>query len=153
MSELTERLNEDLKQAMRAKDKVRLRTLRSLRAALRDKEIEIGADVEEGLEEDEELRVLQKQAKQRREAIEQYESAGRDDLLEKEEEELEIIEEYLPRQLTDDEIEDVVEEAIASTGSSSMADMGQVMGAVMGELRGRVDGNRVRGIVTRKLSD
>ncbi len=153
MSELTERLNEDLKEAMRAKDKVRLRTLRSLRAALRDKEIEIGADVEEGLEEDEELRVLQKQAKQRREAIEQYESAGREDLLEKEEEELEIIEEYLPRQLTDDEIEEVVDEAIASTGSSSMADMGKVMGSAMGELRGRVDGNRVREIVTRKLSD
>lgn len=153
MSELTEQLNEDLKRAMRAKDKVRLRTLRSLRAALRDKEIKIGADVEEGLEEDEELRVLQKQAKQRRESIEQYESAGRDDLLEKEEEELEIIEEYLPRQLTDDEVEEVVEEAMASTGSSSMADMGKVMGAVMGELRGRVDGNRVREIVTQKLSD
>lgn len=153
MSELTERLSEDLKQAMRAKDKVRLRTLRSLRAALREKEIELGADVEEGLEEEDELKVLQKQAKQRREAIEQYESADRPDLLEKEQEELEIIEEYLPRQLTDEEIEDVVDDAIGSIDSSSMADMGRVMGTVMGELRGRVDGNRVREIVTQKLSD
>jgi uncharacterized protein YqeY len=153
MSELTERLTEDLKEAMRAKDKARLRTLRSLRAALRDREIEIGADVEEGLSAEDELKVLQKQAKQRREAIEQYESADRTDLLEKEKEELEIVEEYLPRQLTDEEIDAVVDEAIRTTDSSSMADMGQVMGAVMGELRGRADGNRVRKIVARKLSD
>lgn len=153
MSELTERLTEDLKQAMRAKDQARLRTIRAVRAALREKEIEVGADPEEGLEENVELKVLQKEAKQRREAIEQYESAGRSDLLEKEEEELEIIEEYLPRQLMDDEIEQAVDEAIDETDSTSMADMGKVMGTVMERLQGRADGNQVRQVVTRKLSD
>lgn len=153
MSELTERLTADLKKAMRAKNKVRLRTVRSLRAALRDKEIQERVGEEEELTEEQELQILQKQAKQRRESIQQYEGAGREDLAEQEKEELAVIEDYLPRQLTDQEIEEAVEGVIEETNSSSMADMGRVMGGAMGQLKGRADGNRVRKVAARLLSE
>lgn len=147
---LKERLNEDLKAAMRARDEVRLRTIRSLRAALTEREIELRPGGTNELTEEQELAVVQKQAKQRRDAIEQYEAAGRDDLARREHEELAIIESYLPRQLGDDEIRTIVRDVIAETGASSARDMGKVMGAVMGRLRGRADGRRVQEI-TRAL--
>ncbi len=117
---LNDQLTEDLKQAMKAKDAVRLRTIRSLRAALKEKEIAERRDGEAHLSEEQVLAVVQKQAKQRRDAIAQYEPAGRDDLAAKEQEELEIIEAYLPKQLDDEEIRRVVQEVVASTGASSM---------------------------------
>ncbi|MEX0822647.1 MAG: GatB/YqeY domain-containing protein [Rhodothermales bacterium] len=149
---LKEQLADDLKSAMRAKDAVRLRTIRALRAALMEKEIEQRQGGSATLTEDQELAVLQKQAKQRRDAIEQYEDAGRDDLKEKEEEELVIIEEYLPRQLTEDEVRGVVREVIETTGAESKADMGKVMGAAMGRLRGRADGSMVQRVAVELLS-
>lgn len=145
---LQERISDELKEAMRAKDKVRLRTLRALRTALREKEIEEGGD----LTEEQELQIVQKQAKQRREAIEQYEKGNREDLVAKEQEELAVLQDYLPRQLTDEEVEEVVAEIIDDTGASSMADMGNVMGRAMSQLRGRADGRRVQQIVQRELS-
>ncbi len=150
---LKDKLSSDLKDAMRARDEVRLRTIRSLRAALMEKEIELRQGGEATLTEDQEVGVLQKQAKQRRDSIQQYEQAERDDLKRKEEEELAIIEEYLPRQLGDDEIRKILHEVIAATGAASPRDMGKVMGAAMGRLRGVADGRRVQQVATEMLSD
>lgn len=149
---LIDQLPEDLKQAMKAKDRVRLRTIRSLRAALQEKEIKERQGGEAHLSEEEVLAVVQKQAKQRREAIIQYEQAGRDDLVAKEREELEIIEAYLPEQLGDDEIRRVVQEIVTTTGASSLRDMGKVMGAAMEQLKGRADGRRISEIAKALLS-
>ncbi len=149
---LNDQLTEDLKQAMKAKDAVRLRTIRSLRAALKEKEIAERRDGEAHLSEEQVLAVVQKQAKQRRDAIAQYEPAGRDDLAAKEQEELEIIEAYLPKQLGDEEIRRVVQEIVAATGASSMREMGKVMSATMEQLRGRADGRRISEIARELLS-
>ena len=149
---LIDQLPEDLKQAMKAKDRVRLRTIRSLRAALKEKEIKERQGGEAHLSEEEVLAVVQKQAKQRRDAIIQYEQAGRDDLVAKEREELEIIEAYLPKQLGDDEIRRVVHEIVTTTGASSMRDIGKVMGAAMEQLKGRADGRRISEIAKALLS-
>lgn len=149
---LVDQLTEDLKQAMKAKDAVRLRTVRSLRAAIKDKEIAERHGGEAQLSEEQVLAVLQKQAKQRRDALAQYEEAGRDDLAAIERDELEIIDSYLPKQLGDDEIRRVVQEIVATTGASSMRDMGKVMGAVMQHLKGRADGRRINEIARELLS-
>ena len=140
---------DDLQAAMRSGDKVRRRTLRSLRAALINAEKQAGEAVTEA----DRLKIIQKAAKQRRESIEQYEDAGRDDLAAKEREELAIIEEYLPEQLSDEELERELKAIIDDVGADSMADMGAVMGRAMSTLRGRADGNEVRKIVQRLLSD
>jgi hypothetical protein len=149
---LKEKLSEDLKEAMRSRDDVRLRTIRSLRAALMEKEIGQRQGGTAELTEEQEIEVLQRQAKQRRDSIEQYEVAGRSDLKEREEEELSIIEDYLPRQLEDDEIRNVLTEIIAATGAASPGDMGKVMGSAMSRLRGRADGRRVQQMASEMLS-
>jgi uncharacterized protein YqeY len=151
---IIDRLNEDLKAAMRAKDKVRLRTLRSLRSALKNKEIDQRQDgAEIVLSEQDQLAVLRKQVSQREDSIEQYEAAGRDDLVQKEQEELAVLEEYMPAPLSDEELRSRLESIVEEVGASSMADMGPVMGRAMGELRGRVDGNRVQEMVRRMLQE
>jgi len=150
---ILDRLNEDLKEAMRNKDKVRLRTLRSLRSALKNKEIDQREEgVETVLSEQDQLSVLRKQVNQRKDSIEQYEDAGRDDLVQKEEEELEVLEEYMPAQMDDDELRSHLEGIIEDVGAESMADMGPVMGRAMDDLRGRVDGSRVQQMVRELLS-
>lgn len=147
-STLMDAINTDLKDAMRSKDKVRLRTLRSLRAALKNEEIDRREDGSEStVSEQDQLAVLRKQVKQREDSIEQYEAAGRDDLVEKEKAELAVLEEYMPEQMTDEELEETLREIIDEVGAESMADMGPVMGRAMSELRGRVDGNRVQEVV------
>lgn len=148
---LKAQLTEDQKTAMRAKDTVRLRTIRAVRAALLAKEIEQREGGTATLSEADELAVLQKQAKQRREAIAQYETAGRTDLAEQEQAELAIIEAYLPTQLSDADIKKVVGEIIQNTGATSMRDMGKVMGAAMGQLKGQADGRRVQAMVKELL--
>lgn len=146
-------LTEDLKQAMRDKDKVRLRTLRSLRAALKNQEIEDREEGKEGtLDEPTQLQVLRKQIKQREDAIEMYEDAERDDLVEKEKEELQILKEYMPEPLSDEELKRKIRSIIDEMEAESLEDMGPVMGRVMGTLQGRVDGNRVREIVKSLLT-
>ncbi|WP_251965436.1 GatB/YqeY domain-containing protein [Salinibacter ruber] len=148
------RVKQDLTDAMKAQDDVRRRALRSLRAALANKEIakrRAGAD--SSLEGQEELAVVQKQVKQRRDSIEQYEEADRDDLAQKEREEIEVLEDYLPDRLSDEELAERLDAIIDDVGATSMADMGPVMGRAMDELRGRVDGNRVREMVQDRLSD
>ena len=144
-------LDQDLKDAMRAKDAVRLRTIRSLRAALLEREIDERQGGEARLTDAQVQAVLQKQAKQRRDAIAQFEAADRADLVAREREELDLIETYLPKQLGDDEIRDVVRAIIAETGASSMRDMGNVMGPAMQRLAGRADGKRVNAVVRELL--
>jgi uncharacterized protein YqeY len=149
---LSDTIKADLKEAMRAKDKVRLRTLRMVQAALKDREIAEREGGEATLTEEQQVAVVQKQAKQRRDSIAQYEQAGRDDLAEAEREELAILTDYLPKQLTDDELRAEVEAIVADTGATSMKDMGKVMGRAMGALRGRADGKRVQAAVRSVLS-
>lgn len=150
MSEsLLERVEAALREAMRGRKDAELRTLRSLKAALKAKELEKGRG---SLTSDDALAVVQKQARQRKDAMSQFEAAGRSDLLAKEEEELAIIETYLPDELSDAELESIVREALESTGASSKADMGKVMGFVMPKVRGRADGNKVRELVSKTLT-
>ncbi len=150
---LTDQLTSDLKDAMRAKDKVRLRTIRSLRAALLEKEISERQGERTHLDDSVAITVLQKQAKQRRDALEQYREAGRADLAQIEAEELTVIESYLPEQLSDEEIRKEVKGIIESTGASGMRDMGKVMGPAMGLLKGKADGRRVQEAVKELLNE
>lgn len=138
--DLKEQLARDLKDAMRAKDQTRLLTIRSIRSAIIEKEKEGTGP----LTADDYLAIVQKQAKQRRDAMKQYDDAGRDDLAQKERDELAILAHYLPKQLTDEEIHRTVQAIVTRTGATTMKDMGRVMGEVMSELKGQADGNRVR---------
>lgn len=150
MSEsLSDRLQNDLRAAMKQRRHAELRTLRSLKAAIQTKELEKGRG---SLSEDDVVAVLQKQAKQRKDSVSQFEAGGRSDLADKENEELAIIATYLPDELTEVELEKIILEVVDATGASSPSDMGKVMGAVMPRVRGKADGNRVRELVTRTLS-
>lgn len=143
-----DRINEDLKAAMKSKDSDRLSTLRMVKTALKNREI----DKMEALTDEEAIKVLQSLVKQRRDSIEQYQKAGRIELAEKEMAEIKVIEEYLPAALDDAAIARVVEETIVETGASSMKEMGAVMKAVMAKLAGQtVDGKAVNQIVKSKL--
>lgn len=150
---LTEKLAEDLKAALRARDEVRLRTIRSLRAALAEREIAERQGGTATLDAAQEEAVLQKQAKQRRDAIAQFEAAGRDDLAARERDELAVLEAYLPAQLDDTALRAVLREVIAATGAASPRDMGRVMGAAMPRLRGRADGRRIQALASELLQE
>jgi uncharacterized protein YqeY len=143
----------DLKNAMKAKDKDRLRVLRSLKAALLEKEISERKGGQAKLTDEQIVQVLTKAAKQRKESIEQFESAGRNDLVENEKVELAIIEEYLPEMMSADKVAELVDEVIAQVGASSPQDMGKVMGAIMPKVKGKADGSMVNKIVRQKLSN
>jgi Uncharacterized conserved protein len=149
---LKDRISEDIKTAMKSKDKVRLETVRSIKKVLLEKEVSLRPQGQESLTESQEIEILAQQAKQRRESIEQYRQAGRDDLAEKEAQELAIIETYLPGQLSDEEIAAVVDEVIASVGATSAKDMGKVMGPVMQQLKGRAEGQKIQALVKAKLN-
>ncbi|MGB3612683.1 MAG: GatB/YqeY domain-containing protein [Elainellaceae cyanobacterium] len=149
---LKDQISEDIKSAMKAKDKIRLETVRSIKKVLLEKESDIRGKGRDTLSESEEFDVLVQQAKQRRDSIEQYRNANRDDLADKEAEELAIIETYLPQQLTEDELSAIVDVAIAKTGASSPKDMGKVMGPVMQQTKGLADGKAVQAMVKAKLS-
>ncbi|MEM9542857.1 MAG: GatB/YqeY domain-containing protein [Cyanobacteria bacterium P01_E01_bin.42] len=149
---LKDRLTENIKTAMKAKDKLRLETVRSLKKAVLEKEVSVRPSGQETLTEEQELDILAQQAKQRRDSIAQYRSAGRDDLADKEAQELSIIEEYLPQQLSVDELSAILDEAIAKVGATAPKDMGKVMGAVMKQLKGKADGKQVQEMVKAKLA-
>lgn len=145
---LTDRISQDMKIAMKAGEKLRLATLRTLRAAILEFEKAKEGNVPG---EEDELRILTTAAKKRKEAIEQYREAGREDLAETEEQELAIIAEYLPAQLDAAEIEEIVTRVIEEAGASGMQDMGKVMGPLMKQLQGRADGAVVQKLVRSKL--
>src|SRR6201991_917802 len=146
---LKERITGDMTAAMKSKEAARLSTLRMVKAAVQNREIEKGGELT-----DEELtKLLQSLVKQRRDSVEQYEKAGRAELAEKEQAEIAFIEEYLPQAASREEIERAVSEAVAETGASSMKEMGAVMKAALARLAGRnADGRTVSEIVKSKLS-
>lgn len=148
MSELKHRINEDVKSAMRSKDKERLAALRLISAAIKQREI----DERINLDDAQVSAVLNKMAKQQRDSIEQYASAGRDDLVKKEQFELSIILGYLPQPLDAAEISAKVAEAIAATGAVGMKDMGKVMGQLQAALQGRADLSQVSALVKARLN-
>ncbi|KRE42479.1 GatB/YqeY domain-containing protein [Knoellia sp. Soil729] len=147
---LKDTLRSDLHDAMRSKDKVRAGTLRMTLTAITNAEV-AGTEAKE-LSDDEVLKVIAKEAKKRKEASTAYTGAGRLELAATEDAELVILEDYLPQQLDDAELERIVRAAVDSTGASSMAQMGQVMKAAQGEIAGRADGGRVAAIVKRVLA-
>ncbi len=149
---LKERLTEDIKLAMKARDKLRLETIRSLKKFVLEKEVEMRPKGQNELTPEQELEVLAQQAKQRRDSIEQYRQGGRDDLADKEAQELEIIETYLPAQLSSEQIGEIIDKIIVSVGAASPKDMGKVMGPAMKELKGKADGKKVQEMVKAKLS-
>ncbi|MEB3100693.1 GatB/YqeY domain-containing protein [Ferviditalea candida] len=144
---LSERLNEDMKQAMKSQDKFRLSVIRMVRSSVKNLEI----DERRTLSDDEVIGILKRELKQRKESLQEFANAGRDDLAETAKAEIAIISEYLPEQLSEGEIKQLVEQTIQEIGASSKSDMGKVMGALMPKLNGRADGKTVNQIVQQFL--
>ena len=142
-----ERLDSDLKDAMKARDELRVMVLRTLKSDLKYKKIELGHE----LSDDEAVGVLSSAAKKRRESIEEYRQGNRQDLADKEKAELEIISPYLPKQLSADELNVLVDKALAETNASSIKDIGAIMKVLMPEVRGRADGKVVNAAVRARL--
>ncbi len=145
---LIETIDTELKKALKAKDAQKVLTLRGLKSAIHNKEIELK---KEGLADKETLSVLESQAKQRRDSIVEFEKGNRTDLVKKEKNELELIEKYLPEKMEDSQTEKMAEEIIKKTGASGIKDMGKVMGELMKEAKGKIDGATASRIVSQKL--
>jgi uncharacterized protein YqeY len=146
---LKEKIQAEMKTAMRAKDQVTLRTLRAIKTAIMM--VETSEGFSGTFTEAEELKLLTKQAKQRKDSIQQYRDNNREDLAKVEEEELEVIERFLPKQMSEEEIEAEVKAIIADTGAASMKDMGKVMGLATKRMAGRADGKVISAIVRKML--
>lgn len=146
---LVDNIKKQILEAMKAKDAIRLSTLKMLSAALTNAEID---KKREELTAEEELKVVQAEAKKRKDAIELYNKGGAEDKAKKEQEELEILQEYLPKELSDEELDVIVGDSIKQSGAKTIADLGKVMGIVMGRVQGRADGGRVSTLVRQKLS-
>jgi hypothetical protein len=144
---LKDRILQDVKDAMRSRDKPRLATLRLITATIKQQEIDERIELNDA----QVLALLDKMCKQRRESISQFEKAGRDDLIAQEASELELIQTYLPEQLAEDEIAALIDEAMAATGAASIKDMGKVMGQLKPKLQGRADMGAVSAMIKAKL--
>ena len=149
MSTLKTKLEDDLKRAMRERNAQRRDVIRYIRSEIRNQEIRLQRD----LDDDDAIQVLSRQAQQRRDSIEAFQSANRQDLVEKERAELEIITEYLPQQMGEDEIRALVAQTVAETGAAGPRDMGKVMSAIMPQVRGRAEGRQVSALVSEKLRE
>jgi len=136
-----------MKQAMKERNKLKLDAIRMLRGAIRNREIEKQTE----LDDDGVLQVLANQVKKRKDSIEQFRDAGRMDLVERESEQLQAIEIYMPQQLSLEEIKELIDEVITDTGANSMRDMGKVMSTIMPHIQGRADGKEVNQMVREKL--
>jgi len=147
MSEVKDRVLDAVKAAMRAGDKQRLAALRMVSAAIKQQEV----DTRRELSDEDVLGVLGKMVKQRREALDQYEQAGREDLASRERDEIAVISEFLPQPLSESEIDALVDEAIAETGAASVRDMGKVMATLKPRLQGRADMGSVSARVKNRL--
>ncbi|MCJ8006877.1 GatB/YqeY domain-containing protein [Lederbergia wuyishanensis] len=146
---LLERLNDDMKQAMKNKEKEKLSVIRMLKAALQNESIKLG---KQQLSEEEELTVLSREVKQRKDSLHEFNKADRHDLAEKVQQELAFVEKYMPPQLSEEEVEALVQEAISESGATSKSDMGKVMGILMPKVKGKADGSLVSKLVGRHLS-
>lgn len=144
---MLEQLKEELKDAMRSKDNNRRDTIRLLMAEFKKARIAKGEDLTEA----DNMTVLTREAKKRREAIEAFRKGGRDELADKEEAELAVIKTYLPQPYTEDEVKALIAEIISTTGASTMRDMGKVMGQLSGKIKGRFDGKAASGLVRAAL--
>lgn len=144
MGKLMQSFNEEIKNAMRAKDEVKLGVLRMVKTAMNNAAI---AKSKNELDDAEELDVVQKQAKQRRESIDSFEKGGRTELAAKEKLELAVLEAYLPKQMSDDEIKAVCQSVIAKVGAKSATDMGSIMKELMPLVKGKADGGRVQNVL------
>ncbi|MEE4312086.1 MAG: GatB/YqeY domain-containing protein [candidate division KSB1 bacterium] len=145
---LLEKITADMKSAMKSQDKAKLNALRLLISDLKYARI----SSKEELTDEQEMAVILSAAKKRKESIESYKTGGRDDLLAKEEQELKIISEYLPEQISEEQVIAEIDSVITETGASSIKDLGRVMGLAMKKLKGRADGSLVQEIVRRKLA-
>jgi uncharacterized protein YqeY len=145
---LIEEIDDELKDAMKARDAERRDALRLILNALKTSEKEL----QRPLSEEEELQVLQRERKRRVEAAEAFRSGGREEQAAAEDRELEILEEFMPEPLSEDEVEEIVDDVIAEVGATSMADLGRVMADVMPQIAGRADGSQVSQIVREKLA-
>ena len=144
---IADTISQKIAEAMKAHDEIRLSTLKLLSSAFNYEKIA----KQHELTEDEELVVVRRQAKERKEAAESYKNAGHPDRAEKEEKELAILQEFLPPEMGDEEISKIVDKAITETGATTMSDIGKVMGVVMAKTKGAVDGGKVSGLVKAKL--
>ncbi|NBI29365.1 GatB/YqeY domain-containing protein [Chengkuizengella marina] len=144
---LSERLTTDMKQAMRDKEKLKLTVIRMIRSAIKDLEI----NERRTPDDNDVLAIITREIKQRKDSLQEFKNAGRDDLVEKLEAEINIINEYLPQQLSEEEIIEIVQQTIQEVGASSKADMGKVMSALMPKVKGRADGKIVNQTVQKFL--
>lgn len=145
---IKEKLNDDMKAAMRAHDTARLGTIRLLRSEIKQREIDnqiVAGD-------DEVLAIITKMVKQRRDSVDQYVKGGRQDLADKEQAEIDVLSEYLPKALTDDELAAIIDKAVADSGAAGMAGMGKVMALVRPQVNGRADMGKVSQLVKAKLT-
>ncbi len=145
---LTERLTNDMKQAMKNQDKFKLSVIRMIRSSIKNIEI----DQRKELGEEDVLDIINRELKQRKDSLQEFQKAGRDDLVEQLQKEIEVIHEYLPKQLTEEEVKAIVQQTIQEVGASSKAEMGKVMGALMPKVKGRADGKIVNQLVLQQLS-
>jgi uncharacterized protein YqeY len=148
MSQLKQLITDDMKLALKAQDKSALKAIRMILGAIKQKEIDERIELNDG----QVMAVIQKMVKQRKDSISQFSEAGRTDLVEVEEEELSIINNYMPKQLSESEIEAAVIKAISDTGANSMKDMGKLMGMLKGQLDGKADMGQVSQLIKSKLS-
>lgn len=145
---LLERINSDMKQAMKNKEKDKLSVIRMIKSSLQNEAIKLGHE----LSEEEELTILSREVKQRKDSLHEFDKAGREDLVEKVRTELQYVELYMPKQLTEEEVSEIVKQAILETGASSKAEMGKVMSVVMPKVKGKADGSLVNKLVQQHLS-
>lgn len=149
---MQERFNEALKEAIKSKDKIRVSTLRLITAAIKDRDIAArSADSGSGITDEQILEILAKMVKQRQESATTYDEAGRLELAEQERAEIVVIEEFLPQQLSEDEVSAAVDAAIAELGAETLKDMGKVMGLLKGQYAGQMDFGKASGLVKQKL--
>jgi hypothetical protein len=148
MSQLKQLITDDMKSALKAQDKAALKAIRMILGAIKQKEIDERIDLNDG----QVMAVIQKMVKQRKDSISQFSDAGRTDLVEVEEAELSIINNYMPKQLSEAEIETAVVKAISDSGADSMKDMGKLMGILKGQLDGKADMGQVSQLIKSKLN-
>ncbi|MDC3413345.1 GatB/YqeY domain-containing protein [Aquibacillus sp. 3ASR75-11] len=146
---LLDSLNQDMKQAMKNKDKQTLSVIRMVKASLQNEAIKLGKDK---LSEDEELTVLTRELKQRKDSLHEFNEAGRDDLVKKLDEEIRTLQVYMPQQLSSEELEQIILGTIKEVGATSKKEMGKVMSAVMPKVKGKADGSQVNQLVQKNLS-
>ena len=145
---LEERLVEEMKQAMKSNNKLKLSTIRMIRSALKNKEI----DLRKKLENEDIVKVIQAMMRKGEESVEQFETGGRMDLVEKEKSEIEIMKSFLPKPLSQEEILEIIDQSIQETQASSLKDMGKVMKSVMPKIGGKADGKLINQLVKERLS-